>query len=206
MFNFCENFNGIKALGERLKGRSYSASEFTKLIRRQFPVTDFVFKTVRDYAVDPDMIIVEGLYDSFNDSQYLPSIEVSICYHPEQEVFFVDNTDWDKLAFDVAECIGHEYVHRSQYLLKNTAKEYVSTKLDPREREEQEYLGNSYEIEAYGFSIAAEAAVYNKPFTKCFMYEAYCRCFEDDKSIIAKLEKQIAKYAKKMESVYEQVT
>ena len=139
MFNFVDNYNAILALGQRLKGRSYIASEFTKQIRRQFSATDFVFKTARDYAVDPDMIVVAGLYDCYNDAGMLPSIEVSLCYHPEQQVFFVDNTNWMQLAFDIAECIGHEMVHREQFRNKIKSKKYISIKEDSRDKEEQEY-------------------------------------------------------------------
>ena len=60
---FLATYDKLLALGERVRGRSYSASDFTRLIRRQFPATDFSFRTHRDPAVDPDMIIVAGVYD-----------------------------------------------------------------------------------------------------------------------------------------------
>lgn len=205
MFEFFNNYNKILALGKRLNGRSYSASDFTKQIRRQFPATDFVFKTVRDYAVDPDMMLVAGLYDCYNDAEMLPSIEVSICYHPEQDLFFADNTNWEQLAFDLAECIGHELVHREQYQRGIKNKPYVSLIEDSRKREDQEYLGDSGEIQSYGFSIAAESVVFKKPVDKCAMYIVYQDCFDNDPGIVLKLEKQIARYVKELEVNYEQI-
>lgn len=201
---FADAHRKLKALGERIKGRSYSASELTKLVRRQFPVTDFVFITYRDYAVDPDMVVVAGLYDS--NSEFLPSITVTMCYHPEQQTYFMDLLNWEQLSFDLAECIGHELVHRDQFKHKRkpSLKQYHSTHTDPKVNGEQEYLGSEDEIEAYGFSIAAEMHVFSKPAHECVMYSVYQETFDTDTSIVLKLETQIEQYKKLLEQVNEQ--
>lgn len=190
--------NRLLNLKERYADRSFTASEFTKLIRRQFPATDFSFCTQRDYAVDPDMIVVAGMYDCYDDSRHLPSIEITLCYHPEQDLYFGHLIDWEQFSFDVAECVGHELVHRQQYKTKQRLKPYLSENAD------QAYLGHEEEINAYGFSIAAESTVFKKPFTECAMYQAYLSTFDTDPSVILKLEKQIVKYLKEMELENEQ--
>lgn len=190
----------MQTLGERIKGRNYSASELTKIIRRQFPATDFVFKTARDYAVDPDMAVVAGLYDCYDDSQMLPSMTITMCYHPEQETFFVDLLNWQQLSFDIAECVGHELVHRDQWRNKRkpVLKPYDSND------EEKAYLGSEDEIEAYGFSIAAESVIFNKPKEECVMYNVYRETFDTDLSVVLKLQHQITAYTNKLEQLYEQ--
>ena len=162
--SFLATYEKLLALGKRVQGRKYSASEFTRLIRRQFPATDFVFKTYRDYAVDPDCVVIAGLYDQWDDSEFLPCITVTLCYHPEQDTYFASIFNWQQFAFDVAECIGHELVHRDQHRSGRTPllKRYVSKHTVPAVQQEQQYLGDESEIEAYGFSIAAERMIFKK--------------------------------------------
>jgi hypothetical protein len=185
--------NRLLALEERYKNRSFSASEFTKLIRRQFPAADFSFRTHRDYAVDPDMILVSGLYDCYNEAQGSPAIEITLSYHPEQDTYFGQLINWDSVSFDIAECIGHELVHQRQHKKKTKLAHYAS------DDSEKEYLGDESEIDAYGFSIALESVIYDKNYTECSMYRVYQRIFDTDHSVIVKLEKQIIKYLKEME-------
>jgi len=175
--------NQVLALKERYTDRSFTAADFTKLIRRQFSSTDFSFRTHRDAMVDVDMIVVSGLYDRYET----PGIEITLVYRPDQELYFTNLLDWDRFSFDLAECMGHELVHKSQRKNKNL-KPYIS------DNEDQAYLGDESEIDAYGFSIAAESMTYNKPFTECAMYKIYQNTFDNDRSVVLKLEKQIVKY------------
>jgi hypothetical protein len=187
---FIETHQKLLALAERYSNRVFRPSELTRLIRRQFPSADFIFYTSRDYAVDPDMILVSGLYDCEAEMQLQPPIEITLSYHPEQTEY--TNINWAQLAFDVSECIGHEQIHQQQYCNLAELTEYAGT-------EEQEYLGHGCEIEAYGFSIAAESFVYRKHHTECAMYQVYCNTFDTDRSVLLQLEKQIIKYIKELE-------
>lgn len=202
---FFEIHSRILDIGDSLKGRRYTASEVTKIIRRQFPATDFLFRTHRDPAVSPDMIVVAGIYDCYNDSQDLPSIEISLCYHPNQKYFFTDLLDWETLAFDLAECICHELVHRQQHRSGQRFKSYESKLPDGDPLiNEQEYLGDGAELDAYGFSIAAESIVRGCIPQECVMYGIYQTTFDNDKSVIVKLEKEIQKYLNLLELNNEQ--
>jgi len=200
---FRDTLSRLLALGKRVSGRKYSAAEFTRLIRRQFSATDFVFKTYRDYGVDPDNIVVAGLYDSYDDDNMLPCMTITLCYHPEQDVYFADLLNWDQFAFDVAECVGHELVHRDQYSngRKPALKEYVSKSVDPAIMHEQNYLGSEDEIEAYGFSIAAERWAFNKNLEDCVMYDVYKTTFDTDTRIVLQLEKQVSEYLEQLEQL-----
>ena len=194
---FFETYFRLLELEASYSTRAFSASEFTKLIRRQFPAADFSFRTHRDYAVDPNMVIVAGIYDRYNDEQFLPHTEITLCYHPEQDIYLGHLFDWQQISFDIAECVGHETVHRQQYKNKAKLKSYIST------NSEQEYLGDESEIEAYGFSIAAESVVYKRPYTECTMFTVYKNTFYKDHSVIVKLQKQIVKYLQQLEPYHE---
>lgn len=197
---FLATYQKLLALGERVKGRNYTASNFTRLIRRQFPATDFSFRTQRDYAVDPDSVIVAGFYDPWDDKEMLPCIAVTLCYHPEQDLYFVDLLNWQQFSFDLAECIGHELVHRDQTRngRKPKLKPYVSNNAD------QAYLGSEDEIEAYGFSIAAECSVFGKTPEQTPMWKAYQETFDTDAKVLLKLKQQVQQYLERMERINEQ--
>lgn len=191
----------LQKLKQRVAGSSYTASQFTNLLRRQLNTDAFVFKTHRDYAVDPDSIIVSGLFDCYDYDNKLPSITITLSYHPEQNTYFVGRLDWEQLAFDLAECVGHEMVHMDQHVFGRAPalKRYRSS------NEEKSYLGGDDEIEAYGFSIAAEQHAFNKPLQECIMYGVYCGTFHDDTKVIYKLEQQVEQYHKELGTIYEQI-
>lgn len=197
---FLATYQKLLALGERVKGRNYTASNFTKLIRRQFPATDFSFRTQRDYAVDPDSIVVAGFYDPWDDREMLPSVSITLCYHPEQDLYFVDLLNWQQFSFDLAECIGHELVHRDQTQngRKPKLKPYVS------DNAERAYLGSEDEIEAYGFSIAAECSVFGRTPEQTPMWQAYQETFDTDTKVLLKLKQQVQQYLERMERINEQ--
>jgi hypothetical protein len=196
---FYNTYSRLLSVGEfyKTKTRSFTASELTKIIRRQFPATDFSFKTHRDYAVDPDMIVVAGYYDCYDDAQGLPHTLITLCYHPEQDTFFPHLLDWQRISFDIAECVGHELVHRAQFKGGKRTKRYQS------EDQDQAYLGDEAEIEAYGFSIAIDSLVNKVPVTECAMYQVYKDTFASDLSVIVKLQKHISKYIEQLERDYE---
>lgn len=187
----------LEKLKTNLVSRGFTAGEFTNIIRRQFSATDFIFRTQKDTAVDPDQIIVSGLYDPFDDSEMLPSITIALSYHPAQTKYFVQSMNWEQFCFDVIECIGHEMVHKHQQNSgrKSTLKKYNGT------TDDQCYLGGEDEIEAYGFSIAAEMIAFNKTITECVMYGVYSETFSDDSQIIKKLEKEVKKYKQELEKL-----
>lgn len=203
---FFEIYNRMLAVGDYYDNHQLSASEITRIIRRQFPATDFIFRTQRDSSVDPDMIVIAGIYDPYDDGQDLPSVEITLCYHPDQQVYFTQLIDWESLAFDLAECICHELIHRQQHRSKQTFSSYISKITDnPELANEQEYLGDGAELDAYGFSIAAESIVRGCPYNECVMYGIYKNTFDNDKIVVTKLEKEIEKYLKQLELNNEQI-
>lgn len=198
---YTEVYVRLLKLKQRIAGRSYTRSQFTNLFRRQFNAANFVVKTHRDFAVDPDSVIISGLFDSYEYDNKQPSITITLSYHPEQYTYFVDLLNWKQLAFDLAECMGHEMVHMDQHVFGRAPalKKYRSSD------EEQAYLGGDDEVEAYGFSIAAEQHAFKKPLQECVMYGVYCETFKIDTKVVHKLEKHVEQYHKELGTIYEQI-
>ena len=202
---FFEIYDRVVALAEKYSGKAkkVTPSEFTNIIRRQFAGADFLFRTVKDPAVELDMIVIAGSYDPMSDSLGDPSIEICLCYNPDQKYYFTQLIDWEKLCFDFAECVCHEGIHQLQYRKHRSQKEFTNKLEDLDPAYDPDYLSNDLEIDAYGFSIAAESVVYGQHFTQCSMYKVYSDTFDNQPTIMAKLEEQILKYLKYLEITYE---
>jgi hypothetical protein len=192
---FFNTFNRLLLTGEyyTANNKQVTASEVTQIIRRQFASADLSFVTNRNYGVDPNMIVVSGTYDSDDDK-----IEVILNYHPEQKIYRTRRLNWNQLSFDVAECAVHELIHREQHYSGKRYRRYRGT------TEDQTYLGDEAEIDAYAFSIVANSLVFQTPYQKCHVYKIYKKTFDKDPKVIVKLDKQISKYFKRLEPDYEQ--
>ena len=201
--SYLELYDRISRVGQRYARDSkiMSAPEITKIVRRQFVSEIFRIETARDPVVSPDMIVVAGFYDCYDDSQDLPCVTIALTYSPQQEKYFTHLIDWEQLAFDVAEAVGHELVHREQHHAQKKLRAYKSHSTILVEKEDQEYLGHEAEIEAYGFSIAFESWHKKIPVEVCPMFVTYVATFFDhDDKVLLKLQKYISKYLKQLEA------
>ncbi len=184
-----------------------SPAEITALFRKGITDNKVRIRTHRTNVADTDQVLVGGLYDEYDDREELPCIE--ICLYFNQDVQHIDTSciDWYRLCFDVAETLGHELVHRDQaHRQRKTKRKYVGRCPKNQLNEEQEYLGSNDEIEAYGFSIAAEMLVMHgitdiddPEVQSIVMYATYQHAFSQDQSVLLKLRKQILKYLHRLE-------
>lgn len=178
---------------------SIAPAQLTQLVRKRVQDPLIRFRTLRSNAVYDNQVCISGVYDCEEDQQGFACIEVCLNYHPGQKLLDIETLDWDRLIFDVAECIGHELVHRQQR--RRRARTYTSH-LEPGPlKDEQEYLGSSDEIEAYGFSIAADLAtnfdsLYD--IEKTDMWKVYASTFSHDQSVLIELEQHVRKYYSKL--------
>lgn len=188
-----------------------SPSELTAKFRAVIDHPAIKITTQRSRLVLVDQVCVGGLYDPDHDQCGEPCVEVYLLYHPDQQHLVLTVAQWQRLCFEVAECIGHELVHRSQARRRKykIARDYVSRDHCKIKREEQEYLGSRDEIEAYGFSIAAELAAMYGSFdidSPCMndivMWQVYQSSFDTDQSVVLKLKRQISKYLRRLEADY----
>jgi hypothetical protein len=152
------------------------------------------------------MIVPGGSYDSDDDQEHNPCIHLDLIYHPDQQHLEIKSANWQRVAFEICEVIGHEYVHRDQFKRKFRSEHYASTlEAGHPDRANQIYYGESCEIEAYGYSIAAEVLCFYDGNEDCVplteMYQLYARLFESDQSVILKLDQYISKYLNKLKAV-----
>jgi hypothetical protein len=205
---FFDLYHKLLALEPRNRGSLLSPTEVTGLIRKQIKDTDVRVITRRNKGVDLGTISIGGLYDSDSDNSSDPCIEIYIIYNPDQMHFSLENFNWGKVCFDVAEALGHETVHRQQHRRGFKTQNYFpSVARDHPDHDDQAYLGDTCEIEAYGYSIATELVCFhNSDIEKLeesniLMWVTYNHVFANDQSIVLQLRKQVIKYLNKLKAV-----
>jgi hypothetical protein len=101
---------------------------------------------------------VGGCYYSTWDQDNQTCIEVSLLYSPQDEYLKLNTRKFYRMCVVIADTILHEVIHMRQFRRREfkDLPDYPSTARRTSKREEQSYLGNSDEIDAYGFNIACE--------------------------------------------------
>ena len=196
----------LLALESRYRDSRFVPSEITALVRNCVRDTNVRVATRRSNKVDLGQVVPGGAYDSEDDAEDLACIHLDLLYHPDQQHLQLKDVHWDRVSFEICEVIGHEYVHRDQNRRRVRNHAYTGTLAeDASLRQDQQYYGESHEVEAYGYSIAAEIMCYYNGDADCAVlsetYQMYNRLFAADQSVIIKLNQFISKYLDKLKAV-----
>lgn len=113
----------------------------------------FKFETYQDYG--PEDYSVSGLYDMEEDKKY---IVLNFC--KSKRKFLISPKKWKEFKFAVSQVCQHETIHQCQWSSRDSS-EWKTGKPDFRNvegsiEEDQEYLSDPDEIEAYAHDIAME--------------------------------------------------
>lgn len=193
----------LVALESRYGDSRLAPSEITELVRKCVRDSNVRVVTKRNSKVEVGTVVPSGAYDSEDDADGDPCIHLELLYHPDQQHLQLKDVDWGRVSFEICEVIGHEYVHRDQRRRRVRNESYAGTLAEDHHTvAEQQYYGESNEIEAYGYSIAAELVCYHQsdPGAAALTdtYQLYTRLFAHDQSVIMKLDHYISKYLNKL--------
>ena len=108
--------------------------------------------------VDQGHVFVGGCYYSGYDEDYEKCIEVLFQYRTDEKIINLTAKRFASMCTTIADTLLHEIIHMRQFRRRNFKylPDYASNAEKNEIREEQEYLGCSDEIDAYGFNIACE--------------------------------------------------
>lgn len=108
--------------------------------------------------VDKNDIVLNAYYDPDEDEIGNKPFEVCLVFNPDDKHVNMNREDMREFAGKLIEYLEHEMIHRAQYQSRNfkANRMYRSLAEDPAIRVEQEYLGNTDEIEAYAANLARE--------------------------------------------------
>lgn len=149
----------IWAVSPKIVNQRLTVDQFHGIIYRHLKkhIPLRITKT-RYNKTEPNTIFVGGCYYSTWDQDEKPCIEVSLLYNPQDEYLKINTRKFYRMCIVIADTILHEIIHMRQFRRREfkDLPDYPSTARRTSKRLEQSYLGNSDEIDAYGFNIACD--------------------------------------------------
>ena len=151
-----ETINGVlESKKDKLIGTSsyfYICNVLNKAFSKVEPFK-FKYETYEDYG-DEDYSL-SGIYDMEKDKKY-----IILNFTKTQKNFTLKPEKWKEFKFGISQVCQHEAIHQSQWSFRDSYS-IEQEKLDFRNiegtiEEEQEYLSDIDEIEAYAHDIAME--------------------------------------------------
>lgn len=130
----------------------------TKIARHVKKLVPVRINKSRNPKVDEGWIWVGGTYFSQWDKEKRLCIELELVYDLFSEKITLTRRRYQRVCYSLADTLLHEIMHMRQYRRRKFKElpEYASNASREEKRQEQEYLGNSDEIDAYSFNIACE--------------------------------------------------
>ena len=197
-------YKDMLEFGEISSTRKFSPAEITNILRLFIGDSDIKLKTLRDRHLSNNQVVISGSYDPVEDESNFSSITIYVSYSTTQKNIYIRSIDWSQLCIDLIECTGHELIHQNQYRERGynpSSSFFVGTSTDDERRGEQEYLGCTDEIEAFGYSIAADVYLNVGPkklsykhIAKTAMFKEYSAAFGSNHPIIHQLIEFASKY------------
>ena len=125
---------------------------------RKIAGRDTIISISRSDGVDPNTVNVSAYYDPDADEEGSRPIEVVLIFNPSDKEIIMDKSGWHEFADLLIDYFEHELIHQQQYRNRDfrRSKSYISKVKDPEIKKQQEYLGNSDEIDAYSYNLAKE--------------------------------------------------
>lgn len=144
---------GFDEFANRAVSRTVILNHLRKLAGRNTIVT-----SSNSDVVDPNTLNINAYYDPDEDEDGGKPIEIVVVFNPEDKRIKMDQIEWREFANQVIEYLQHELIHQYQYRARGfqPTRAYVSRSKNPDNKAQQEYLGNSDEIEAYAHNLASE--------------------------------------------------
>jgi len=127
----------------------------TTLLKKHLPIR---VRKAFSPKVEQGFVYVGGCYHSAYDEEYKKCIEVLFQYKSNEKIINLTSKRFSGMCTTIADTVLHEVIHMRQFRRRNFKQlpDYASNAEKSKIREEQEYLGCSDEIDAYGFNIACE--------------------------------------------------
>jgi hypothetical protein len=145
----------VTLIGKNIKPRGFVRRLETHLNQRH-PIRVKVQENTE--LLDPEDFTIGAEYDCELDQQNKKHFIINlIINHPKHVPMEITGDFADRFTLEMVEALVHEYQHQHQYRARNYIlnKGYTSAHRDSKIKEDQEYLGQPDEIDAYAANIAA---------------------------------------------------
>jgi hypothetical protein len=103
-------------------------------------------------------VLIGGVYYSDYDQRKEKCIEIIFEYSQNDKKLNISNQKYCRICYNIADTLLHEIMHMRQFRRRRfkDLPDYPSDAKKLSIRQEQSYLGNEDEIDAYSFNIACE--------------------------------------------------
>lgn len=130
-------------------------NKISKFLRNLIPVR--TRKNFHNKKIS-NSVLIGGVYYSTYDKEYKKCIEIVFEYSKKDKKLLFTNQKYCSLCYNIADTILHEIMHMRQFRRRNfkDLPDYQSDAKKLSIRQEQAYLGNEDEIDAYSFNISCE--------------------------------------------------
>jgi len=125
---------------------------------RKIAGTSTILTTSKSDVIDPNNIGLNAYYDPDEDEDDEKPFELVAVFNPSDKQISMDRAGWREFAAQVIDYLEHEMIHQYQYRSRDFQpnRAFKSKAKDPHIKSQQEYLGNTDEIEAYAYNLANE--------------------------------------------------
>jgi hypothetical protein len=149
----------MQKLKSFLSGSTKSRKEIAKLVQRLISSYDAYVNTETNSIVPNNEIYISALFDPDLDEDEEPSIEITLIFNPSDKKVTMSSEAIEHTVMNIVKAIAHEEIHRAQY----RKRDYVDNrKYTKGKNYDQNYYGNTDEIEAFAHNIATELLQYTK--------------------------------------------
>jgi len=146
-------------ISPKVQNKPLSPQQFHRIaaanLRKHLPI---IVVLKYNKIVRPRLIYMGGAYHPSLDQAGKKCIEINFNYDPLKTELKLTPIRMHKISVLFADTMLHEIIHMRQYRSRDyeANSSYPSKVLNQKKRDEQSYLGNPDEIEAYSFNIACE--------------------------------------------------
>lgn len=186
-------------------------------VRHAIPYKDCKILSNKTLTVVSNNFEIAGLYDPEKDADGEVCIEIEIGFPKRKDFYYFNQSDlsrnhWSDFCINFSLILGHEYMHLNQFRRRNYnwCRSYKAITLNPNIKEQQEYYGDSDEIDAYAFTAAANLitdSILNPKSKKntiehSRLYKTYVSLFDKNDPVVLKFVRLTNRYLKKLEQQY----
>ena len=143
-------------INSELCEKRLSISKFHKILSKHLKskVPVIITKRIIKYGKQNELC-VGGTYYSCSDKAKKRCIEILLWYSADKTIT-LSKKEYKQICMQIADTILHEIMHMRQHRRRKfkILPDYSSNAESGIQRREQEYLGNTDEIDAYSFNIA----------------------------------------------------
>ncbi len=147
------------SLGHHIINKELTIDEFHTIFKKHLKKHFPILITKKFFHKLPlNRVSIGGAYYSDYDKNNQKCIQLEVFYNPSFPFLKLPALRFKRVCMLVADTLLHEIIHMRQYRRREfkILPDYASTAKKSSQRKEQSYLGNSDEIDAYGFNIACE--------------------------------------------------